>query len=107
MNLEKVHQDIKPCTVSELKSYMHLTMKHTIVAYSVTSVLTKNQNITIKSKFLPSSYQNDGKRGIYFGSEFNNKPRHCKTWSSAGFHTQHMTNVYFQKHISTNRNGED
>jgi hypothetical protein len=64
-DIEKVHQRIKkPCTILKLKSYMHLTLKHTLT-YSVTSVLTKNHDIAIRCIFLPSSLQNDGKRGIY------------------------------------------
>jgi hypothetical protein len=51
-------------------------MKHT-VAYSVT-FLTKNHVIAIKGIFLPSSLQNDGKRGIYLAlnSNCNKKPGH-------------------------------
>jgi hypothetical protein len=49
---------------------MHLTVKH-IVAYFVTSVLTKNHDIAIKGIFLPSSLQNDGERGIYLAANSN------------------------------------
>lgn len=77
-DLEKVHQSIKkPCTISRLKSYMHLAMKH-MVAYSVTPVLTKNHDIAIKGIFLPSSLQNDGKRGTYLAPNSN-----CNNWNRA------------------------
>jgi hypothetical protein len=41
-----------------------------MVAYSVTSVLTKNCDIAIKGIFLPSSLQNYGKR-IYLAPNSN------------------------------------
>jgi hypothetical protein len=47
---------------------LHALNNETVFANSVTSALIKDHDTAIKGKFLPSSYQNDGKRHI-FGSE--------------------------------------
>lgn len=50
----------------------------------------------ISAKFIAKWW----KAGHIFGLEFKLKPGHSNTWSSAGFHTQHMTKLFY-KNIST------